>query len=257
MDVDLAKLQQLLVIARAGSFSRAADELRITQPALSRSVAAVEQRYGFRIFERGRGGAAPTAVGVMVLADAEALVREARALDQNLHLYARGDAGKVAIGMGPLIASLTLRSLATRLLAERPRLQLRCSVKSPDVLLAELLAGRVEMVFCATEPAPQASEIAIQPLGSITLALIARADHPLAAADGLTMAQVGAFPIAHSAHAAAEELHAEDRFAGGALYCDNYEIVRQIVLESDAVWMSSPERVADGSGGGSIPCCGS
>ena len=68
MDVDLAKLNQLLVIARTGSFSRAAEELRITQPALSRSVAGLEQRFGFRIFERGRGGATPTTVGALVLA---------------------------------------------------------------------------------------------------------------------------------------------------------------------------------------------
>jgi DNA-binding transcriptional LysR family regulator len=245
METDLAKLSQLLVIARTGSFTRAAEELRITQPALSRSVAAIEQRYGFRIFERGRRGAVPTAVGAMVLADAEGLLRGARAVEHNLRLYARGDAGKVAIGMGPLIASLTLRSLATRLLAERPRLQLRCSVKSPDLLLAELMSGEVEMVFCATRPVPRAPEISIQPLGAITFALIARAGHPLAGADGLTLADVGVFPMAHSAHAAAEELHVEARFAGGALFCDNYEIVRQVVLESDAVWMSSPELVAE------------
>jgi DNA-binding transcriptional LysR family regulator len=245
MDIELTKLNQLVVIARTGSFSRAAEELRITQPALSRSVAAIEQRYGFRIFERGRAGASPTAVGAMVLADAEALLRDARALQQNLHLYAQGDAGKVAIGMGPLIASLTLRNLATRLLTERPRLQLRCSVKSPDVLLAELMSGGVEMVFCATEPVPHTPEITIQPLGAITLALIVRAGHPLAASDPLTMAEVGSFPIAHSAHAAAEELHAAERFAGGALFCDNYEILHQVVLESDAVWMSSPEMGAE------------
>jgi DNA-binding transcriptional LysR family regulator len=252
MDIDLAKLNHLLAIARTGSFSRAAEELRITQPALSRSVAAIEQRYGFRIFERGRAGASPTAVGAMVLADAEALLRDARALDQNLHLYARGDAGKVAFGMGPLIASLTLRSLATRLLRERPRLQLKCSVKSPDVLLAELMSGGVEMVFCATEPVPRTPEISVQPLGSITLALIARAGHPLTAREALTMAEVGAFPISHSAHAAAEDFHAEERFASGALFCDNYEILRQVVLESDAVWMSSPEMVAEDMAAGRL-----
>jgi DNA-binding transcriptional LysR family regulator len=245
MDLDLAKLSQLLVIARTGSFSRAADELHVTQPALSRSVASIEQRFGFRIFERGRGGAAPTAVGAMVLADAEALLRDARTLTQNLHLYARGEAGKVAFGMGPLIASLTLRSLAGRMMAVRPRLQMRCSVKSPDVLLRELMRGDLEMVFCATEPVPPTPEIAIRPLGAVTLALIARARHPLASRDGLTMAEVGSYPIAHSAHALAEELHAEERFAGGALFCDNYEILRQVVLDGDAVWMSSPQMVAD------------
>ncbi|CAN7249440.1 LysR family transcriptional regulator [Phenylobacterium sp. LjRoot219] len=246
MDVDLAKLNHLLVIARTGSFSRAAEELRITQPALSRSVAALEQRFGFRIFERGRGGAAPTAVGALVLADAEALLRDARSLEQNLHLYARGEAGKVAFGMGPLIASLTLRKLAAQMMAARPQLQIRCSVKSADVLLRELADGEIEMLFCATEQITRTPEIAIQPLQAVTLAMIVRAGHPLAGKTGLTLADVVAYPIAHSAHAAAEELHAESRFArGGALFCDNYEILRQVVLDGDAVWMSSPQMVAD------------
>jgi LysR family transcriptional regulator, pca operon transcriptional activator len=246
MDVELAKLHHLLVIARTGSFSRAAEELRITQPALSRSVAGIEQRFGFRIFERGRGGATPTAVGALVLADAEALLRDARTLDQNLHLYARGEAGKVAFGMGPLIASLTLRKLTAQIMAARPKLQMRCSVKSADVLVRELMDGDIEMLFCATEQVARTPEIAIAPLGEVTLAILARADHPLAGRGALRLADVAAFPIAHSAHALAEEFHAtEGVLRSGALFCDNYEILRQVVLDGEAVWMSSPQMVAE------------
>lgn len=245
MDVELGKLNQLLAIARAGSFSRAAEALNITQPALSRSVAALEDRFGFRIFERGRGGARPTVVGALVLADAEALVREARTLGQNLHLYARGEAGKVAFGMGPLIASLALGRLAAQMMTSRPRLQMRCSVKSADVLLRELSDGAVEMVFCTTEQVAAAPEIVVQPLGCVVLAQIVRAGHPLVGRTGLTLTDVVAYPIAHSAHSQAEVLHAEPQFEGaGALFCDNYEILRQVVLDTDAVWMSSPQMVS-------------
>jgi DNA-binding transcriptional LysR family regulator len=246
MDVDLAKLNQLLVIARTGSFSRAAEELNLTQPALSRSVAGLEQRFGFRIFERGRGGASPTVVGALVLADAEALLRDARALGQNLHLYARGEAGKAAFGMGPLIASLALHRLSVQMMAARPRLQMSGWVKSADVLLRELLDGAIEMMFCATEQIAPAAEIAVQPLGVIRLGLIARAGHPLADKASLTLSDVVAYPVAHSAHSQAEVFHAEARFERtGALFCDNYEILRRVVLDTDAVWMSSPQMVLD------------
>jgi len=244
MDIDLAKLNHLLVIARTGSFSRAAEELRITQPALSRSVAGLEQRFGFRIFERGRGGATPTAVGALVLADAERLLRDARTLGQNLHLYARGEAGKVALGMGPLIASLTLRKLAAHMTTVRPRLQMRCSVKSADALVRDLTDGEIEMLFCATEQLARAPEIVVEPLGEITLAMIVRGDHPLVGRGGLTLADVAAYPIAHSAHVQAEDFHAtEGLVRSGALFCDNYEILRQVVLDGEAVWMSSPQMV--------------
>jgi DNA-binding transcriptional LysR family regulator len=246
MDVDLAKLNQLLVIARTGSFSRAAAELRITQPALSRSVAGLEQRFGFRIFERGRGGATPTTVGALVLADAEALLRDARTLDQNLHLYARGEAGKLALGMGPLIASLTLRKLAAQMMAVRPRLQMRCSVKSADVLLRELADGEIEMLFCATEQVARMPDIVVEPIGAVTRAMVARADHPLGGRRALKLAVVADFPLAHSAHAQAEGFHeTEGLVGGGALFCDNYEILRQVVLDGQAVWMTSPQMVVE------------
>jgi len=246
MEVDLAKLNHLLVIARSGSFSRAAEELRITQPALSRSVAGLEQRFGFKIFERGRGGATPTAVGALVLADAEALLRDARTLDQNLHLYARGEAGKLALGMGPLIASLALRKLAAHMTAVCPKLQMRCSVKSADGLLRELADGEIEMVFCATEQVARTPEIVVEPIGAVTLAMIVRADHPLAGRSGLRLAEVAEYPLAHSAHAQAEGFHAtEGLVRAGALFCDNYEILRQVVLDGQAVWMTSPQMVLE------------
>lgn len=44
METDIRKLIQIVTVARRGSFSRAAEELHITQPALSRSIAALEDR---------------------------------------------------------------------------------------------------------------------------------------------------------------------------------------------------------------------
>ena len=52
MSVSLGRLQQLITVARCGSFSRAAEELNVSQPALSRSIAALERRYGVQIFNR-------------------------------------------------------------------------------------------------------------------------------------------------------------------------------------------------------------
>ncbi len=246
MDIDLTKLNQLLTIARTGNFSRAAEELRITQPALSRSVAAMEERFGFRIFERGRSGAAPTAVGARALEDAAALLRQARAVSHNLRLYGRGEAGSVAFGLGPLIASHALSRVAARMLAERPRLQMRCPVKSPDALLSDLLNGDLEMVFCDTGHIELGPEITVEPLGSVTLALIARAGHPLAAVPNLSLEDIGAYPIAHSEYQQATAFHARGPFSSGALFCDNYDILRQLVLTSDVLCISSLEMMAQG-----------
>ncbi|TAK98743.1 MAG: LysR family transcriptional regulator [Rhodospirillaceae bacterium] len=240
MAVDVVKLNHLLVIARTGSFSRAADELGITQPALSRSVASLELRYGFRIFDRGPGGVSPTAVGAMVLADAQALIRDSSILEHNLRLYGRGEAGKVSFGMGPLIGSLLLPGLSVHLLGQRPQLQLRCAIKTVEALLRDLLSDAVEVVFCAGRLTP-APEIIIERLGVVRLGIIARAGHPLASKPSPRIADLAAYPFASAVELGSQELPGR----GGALICDNYELLRMVTLRGDAVWFSSPQVVVE------------
>src|SRR5579864_3810938 len=100
MVLDLAKLEQLLTIARTGNFTRAAEELGITQPALSRNIGLLEDRFSFKIFDRGRGGASLTPVGALMVDEVEALVRQATILEHNLQLYGRGEGGQISLGMG-------------------------------------------------------------------------------------------------------------------------------------------------------------
>ena len=146
MEIDLTRLRHIAAIARTGSFSRAAEDLHITQPALSRSIASFEQRYSLRIFDRDRSGVVPTAMGQLVIEEAQRVLRAARDLDHNLRLYAKGEGGDLAFGAGPLLAML-LPDLGRRLLAESPAIQLRASVRTPDYLVQELLDDRIELIF--------------------------------------------------------------------------------------------------------------
>ena len=241
MHIDLVKLNHLLTIARTRSFSRAAEELSITQPALSRSVASIEQRYGFRIFERSRTGVTPTPVGARVLADAQELVRSAHTLEHNMRLYSRGEAGSVAFGMGPLTASLILPKLGAHMLAARPKLAMRCSIKFADVLLSELLNDRIEMMFSPTGQIPSLPQIAIEPVGSHTLTMIVRSGHPLTKKKKATTADAAAYPIACATDLQLKNLSGQT----GALICDNYEILRKVVLGGDSVWLSCAQMLVD------------
>ena len=76
-----ARLRAFSAVARHGSFSRAAEELFVSQPAVSKHVAALERELGVRLLERGRGGAALTDAGrrlVDYVVRAEALLASGR-----------------------------------------------------------------------------------------------------------------------------------------------------------------------------------
>ena len=79
MEPDYRQLMYLLAIAECGSFSRAAAKLRMSQPALSNSIAALERALGVRVLDRTRNGATLTDFGRLLANHAEALHRRCRA----------------------------------------------------------------------------------------------------------------------------------------------------------------------------------
>jgi len=81
---DLVRLRHVVALASQRSFTRAAEQLHISQPALSRSISEFERRADVRLFERNRGGIELTAVGRQVVAQAEDLLRSAEAIDLNV-----------------------------------------------------------------------------------------------------------------------------------------------------------------------------
>jgi DNA-binding transcriptional LysR family regulator len=235
MDIDISKLRHIVAIARTLSFSRAAEELNITQPALSRSIAGVEQRFGIRIFDRDRSGVSITPVGALVVAEAEALIGSARTLQHNLHLYAKGEAGTLTIGMGPLVASIILPELGSQFLNSTPRLHFVASIKPPVGLLQELMDDKIELAVCAIEHIELPETAVAFPVGEILFESFVRSRHPLAGREGLTASDLDGYPIARigDAHTTISD------HKGGAFICDNYHILRDVVLRSDCVWRTS------------------
>jgi DNA-binding transcriptional LysR family regulator len=239
--MDLRKLRQVATIARTSSFSRAAEELHITQPALSRSIASIEQQFGVRLFERGRSGVTLTPVGRMVVDEAENLLRQAGNLRHNLSLYGRGEAGRINFGMGPLIASMVLPALSGHFMTTRPQLVMAVLVNPAGTLIRNLMNDDIEMFFCTSSQIQPGVEIRIEPIGSVSLALLVRSGHPLAGQSGLSLDDLAPFPMASGA----ELSTAGTAPAQGAFICDNYHILRETILNSDCIWTSSPQLSAE------------
>src|SRR2546427_6936540 len=79
MELGLGPLRTLEVVARHGSFSRAARELHLTQPAVSMQVAQLERRLGLPLLERVGKRAFPTRAGEVLLAHAGRALRQLEA----------------------------------------------------------------------------------------------------------------------------------------------------------------------------------
>jgi DNA-binding transcriptional LysR family regulator len=94
--MDLRSLRHVVVLGRLLSYTKAAEELGMSQPALSRSIQMVEQRAKVRLFDRDRGGVHLTAIGRLFVDRAAAVLREVDDLDRVLSRAASGAEGNVA-----------------------------------------------------------------------------------------------------------------------------------------------------------------
>lgn len=230
MDISISKLQQLVTMARTHSFSKAAVELNISQPALSRSIAAIERRYGFQIFNRTGQGVHLTAAGAQVIDLAHPMLQTLRVFDNNLRLLGSGQAGVLSLGLAPLLASQLLAQFAGDFLSGS-QAQLRTIIGSGVLLVDALKNDRIELFFFPEgyiEPDP---EIDIEPVGHIDPVCVVRGNHPLAGRRGLTFTDLVDFPWASSvASPIIEESLDPPQFI-----CDNYHILRDTVAESDLI----------------------
>jgi DNA-binding transcriptional LysR family regulator len=155
-----ARLRAFAAIARCGSLSRAAEELYVSQPAVSKHLAALEAEVGRALVKRGREGATLTPAGE-VLADyvlrAEALLANA---GRALAAGAEADTGTLSIAASGIPGTYLLPELVARFQARHPGVTLEFAVTTSAGALELVRAHQVELgvVGGLTVPAELESE---------------------------------------------------------------------------------------------------
>jgi DNA-binding transcriptional LysR family regulator len=189
MDLDLRKLRYFVAVADTLHFGRAADELHIAQPALSRQIRALEQDLGTPLLTRDSHGVALTDAGRQLLSDAGPLLASAHAVRRRVTVAARGSQ-RLTVGFRAGVAVAP----AVRLFAER----------HPDVLVdvqriewddqaTMLLDGRIDVGYVRL-PIDEAG-LRVAPLYTEPRVAVLPAGHRLAGKDQVTEADLAGEPL--------------------------------------------------------------
>ncbi|PYR93453.1 MAG: LysR family transcriptional regulator [Acidobacteria bacterium] len=147
MDIELADLQALLVLAETLHFGRAADRLHVSQPALSKRIRRMESRIGGALLVRGYRDVRLTEAGRLLANRSRHLIAEAAATLALTERAARGEAGLLRIGFG--IASIfgLLPEVVQRFRRAHPEVQLHLrDMSTPDQIDA-LVSGEIDVGF--------------------------------------------------------------------------------------------------------------
>lgn len=179
----LKDLHLLMVVARDGSMAKAAHRLSISQPAVSKTVADLEQLLGLRLFDRGPQGVSPTAFGEALLRRSIAVFDELRHALEELDLLAHRTSGVVRIGCNESLAAALLPDVIARLDRDHPGLQLHVAqLPRPITQEARRLRERaVEFIIARGVFAVPEDDLDIEPLFEEPLLIVAGAESRWAA----------------------------------------------------------------------------
>jgi DNA-binding transcriptional LysR family regulator len=173
---------QLLVFATVfehGSVTRAARELRVSQPAVSSRLRTLQALAGRQLYVRTPRGVELTAAGEALLPHARAV---ARALDRAVHAIELPDASAVqaSIALSEAAVPLVAPRLARAALAPPP-LQLRVVPCDASTAVGAVIAGEVDAAVAVAGPEPPADDLVRRPLVVDEIVLVRRGRHEPAA----------------------------------------------------------------------------
>jgi LysR family nitrogen assimilation transcriptional regulator len=145
--MDLTRLQYFAAVAEAGSFSRAAAALNLSQPALSRQVLLLEEDIGQRLLERHGRGAHTIEAGTALLAHARGIFDLADRAQADMRERQLSPRGRLTIGLPPRVAHVLTADLVERFHAKFPDAAITV-VEGLSIRLREmLLAGRADLAI--------------------------------------------------------------------------------------------------------------
>src|SRR5262245_16086236 len=123
--VKLRDLHIALAVAEAGSMTRAAEELAVSYPVVSKTVSDLERTLGVKLFDRSISGVEPTPYGRALLKSGVAVFDEMRKGLQQIEFIKQPDAGELRIGSSVVMDSGLLPAIIERFSHDFPRAVLR------------------------------------------------------------------------------------------------------------------------------------
>ena len=259
--IEMQELKLVKALAGEGSFNKAADVLNMSQPALTKKIARLEDKLGVTLFHRSRRGTRPTVFGTYLLEKGQQLLDRGEMLQRQMQLMANMEIGELRIGVGPVVEQNLLPRVLSRFLSLHPHISVTVRVDSAARLLTALNKVGLDLAVGAFDPLNNLEDLHTVPLADQNLVFATRPGHPLLCGKnrrtGISFKEILDYPLA----APRIPDYLRDWFAeigeGSAnqgVKCENYNVLREITKVTDHV-ISGPASLfqADFAAGDLIP----
>ncbi len=257
MAYDLTQMEHFSAVAEGGSLGRAALDLHLTQPALSRSIRRLEESVGAPLFERHTKGMMLTDIGRALLPHARQMQHDARVAREEIDAMRGLAKGTIRIGAIASISSIVLPELLSSVLARWPGLQVQVVEDVWNKLAHILMKGEVDLVLGVEVPDTEEIVSIKDCQWKDSSGVVAAAAHPLRQKPGLSVADIHQEPWAFLPKGTEPYSHLQRLFAAQGMGMPNIVVETRSVLVLKSLvtnagflsWMPEPmyrpERKAD------------
>lgn len=181
--MNLDQLRVFLAVARHLHFSRAADELYVTQPAVSAAVAKLENHYGVRLFHRIGRRVEITDVGRFLAGEGARLLERVDLLERGLQDFNNLQRGVLSLGASLTVGNYWLPARIKAFWDRHAGIELRCSLANAEQVLEGTAQGQFDLCFLSGWPdgGPtllEADLLSVEEVGQEQLLVVVGRGHP-------------------------------------------------------------------------------
>ncbi|CAN5247079.1 LysR family transcriptional regulator [soil metagenome] len=201
--ISLRQLRFFVVLAETSNFSRAAEQMAVSQPALSSAIRQIETLLGLRLFDRSTHRVTLTGAGQSLLPHAQRLLITADNAFRDIGDIANRDRTTVRLGAIPS-AMPALANAVAQVEGEDGNLTFHLADGKSDTLIRDLRSGALDLAVCVAGP-PEDGLVSTL-LAEDDMMLVTPVGHPLSGADRLAWSKLGGYEIVHFAGGSIGEL---------------------------------------------------
>jgi len=222
--IDIKRLRYIVEIARCESITTAAETLSLTQPALTRSVAEVENELGTKLFHRLPRGVQLTETGERFVQRARQVISDVDDLVTDIRDATTALSGRLRIGVAPAGYVNYLLPELTTIAQDHPEVRVETISGSAQSLCPRLLRGELNLMIGPSSYLNRWKELHIQELRKLHFGALMRKDHPLRDKKNLSEVDVLEYPLILPSSLTPPQ----PRYA-----TDSFEAVRALIKDSD------------------------
>lgn len=191
--MDIEDLHAFITVARQGSFSLAATSLHLTQPAVSKRIAALEQQLDARLFDRIGRRVTLTEAGRSLIGRAEKILADVEDARRAIINLAGEVHGRLSVATSHHIGLHRLPSVLRQFTHQYPDVQLDLCFMDSEAACRAVTQGELELAI-VTLPAEDNPDLIVTQVWNDPLILVSAPDHPLSKRTRLTLTQLCDYP---------------------------------------------------------------